>query len=487
MGTVPQIGQSTYYASQTGAILDCVISTGLTAAGGTPTDNTTVLQNFINGLKPSASNPIKIILDGCTMTSGLTIPGWVTIEGLGWGSGLYLKNGSNGTPLTIGSPTSTCSHVTLKNFQINGNQANQSNTSALNMYFGNVTHLRLESIFSLNPSYFNTFFLGCVDVVIDGCRFESTATTVKNTDGIHLGAGCKFVRIDNCYFRTNDDAIAVNAPEYWNGSAAAPISNVTVTNCVFDGCLSANRCYGWASSSDNTTVNGIMFSNCVGTLQPLFTYENSVHIFGINTNGSKPIDTVKDFTGIGFTFGGTTSPPIVFGDPCGAMIFKAYKWIAPTAAIPMFSFWASNSQISSLLIEGCSIYRNTAGNSAAFMLNAGAISGSVIKKLTIRGFGIDDEQGQSYSAIPYLIDMLDLTITELVIDALDSTLITALVNPTTGFTGIGSISGAGVLATGFQIPDSVMANNTPYISATGANAGLPCIKVGGTVYPYVLA
>ena len=50
-----------------------------------------------------------------------------------------------------------------------------------------------------------------------------------------------------------------------------------------------------------------------------------------------------------------------------------------------------------------------------------------------------------------------------------------------GFSSIGSVSGAGVLATAWEFPDAVMANNVPYISA---NTGLPSIKVNGVVEPY---
>jgi len=42
--------------------------------------------------------------------------------------------------------------------------------------------------------------------------------------------------------------------------------------------------------------------------------------------------------------------------------------------------------------------------------------------------------------------------------------------------------GAGVLATGWEFPDALMANSVPYISATTDS---PSIKVNGVVEPYV--
>jgi hypothetical protein len=43
------------------------------------------------------------------------------------------------------------------------------------------------------------------------------------------------------------------------------------------------------------------------------------------------------------------------------------------------------------------------------------------------------------------------------------------------------VSGSGVLATNWEFPDSVMANDVPYISAT---SGLPSIKINGVVELY---
>ena len=105
----------------------------------------------------------------------------------------------------------------------------------------------------------------------------------------------------------------------------------------------------------------------------------------------------------------------------------------------------------------------------------------------IDGFSIGNQTRTSAGPVPYLIDMANLTIGQLVIEALDTNNIAALVNPASGFKGIGTISGAGVLATGFQIPDSVMANGRTYISSTSPNEGKPCIKIAGKVMTYTFA
>jgi hypothetical protein len=79
-----------------------------------------------------------------------------------------------------------------------------------------------------------------------------------------------------------------------------------------------------------------------------------------------------------------------------------------------------------------------------------------------------------------LINMGAGSIGQLAINSVDSAHIAGPVSPG-GFLSIGSVTGTGVLATGWEFPDNVMADNVPYISAT---TGLPSIKIDGVVEPY---
>jgi hypothetical protein len=85
------------------------------------------------------------------------------------------------------------------------------------------------------------------------------------------------------------------------------------------------------------------------------------------------------------------------------------------------------------------------------------------------------------TSLPYLIQILNGAIGELVLDSMQSKNIAAPVSPGS-FSSVGLVSGAGVLATGWEFPDAVMANGVPYISAT---TDMPSIKVNGVVEPYV--
>jgi hypothetical protein len=103
-------------------------------------------------------------------------------------------------------------------------------------------------------------------------------------------------------------------------------------------------------------------------------------------------------------------------------------------------------------------------------------NGSNISNVEFNGFEL---QGSS-SSVPELLNLEGGSVGQLVIDSLLSDHIKAPVEAG-GFARVGQVSGAGVLATGWKFPDSVMADGVPYVSAGNDS---PSIKVGGIVEPY---
>ena len=129
---------------------------------------------------------------------------------------------------------------------------------------------------------------------------------------------------------------------------------------------------------------------------------------------------------------------------------------------------------SSLSFDNCQIQRNGELNVTSLILD----NDSTIDNLAFNGYGLRDAGSQ----LP-LADLFGIesgTIGQLVINSVDSTNINAPTSPG-GFSSVGSVSGAGVLETGWEYPDAVMADGVPYISA---GSGLPSIKVAGVVEPY---
>ena len=331
----------------------------------------------------------------------------------------------------------------------------------------------------INITYFNVLMNTVSDFQGVGCTITSTHV---NADGFHISGNCSNIKISRNTISTYDDGVALNAPENQGSVSGGPISDVEISDNVYIGALSLARMY--SSSTGGATVSRVMVANNSGTFTGQAWASGCVLFLG---NGDTLADGIQTVTMTGVTASLTDSSGhfVKINDSCGTVKVTG-TWDSPIAANSFVLLQTVAVAVSDLALENCTIYRSTRGSSAAYGVQS-TFAGCTIGRLRISGFNVVNQSGQSYAAIPYLIDMLDLTITELVIDALDSTLISALVNPTTGFTGIGSISGAGVLAAGFQIPDSVMANGTPYISATSPNAGKPCIKLGGTVYPYAFA
>jgi hypothetical protein len=473
-------------ASDLGCALDCNIATGLSLTGGTPTNDTAVMQAFLASASPTQVR--ALLIDGGSETTGLTIPtGNCIIEGLNYFCGLYVKSGSNfpaiyngGNQNDGGTAPTQENNFTLRNIRINGNRPGNSTSSdphgsgfwicAVNL--AAVNYVLLENVFVYDSPTYAFILHECNSIVMQGCRIESPSNAV-NTDGLHLDGGCQDVRVSDCYFNCGDDSIALNSPEGVGGN----IGRVTVTNCIFENCASAMRLY---SQTSGYIVSQVVMSNCVGSfIENTSNYETAVVILGLNENGSKPQDVVADFSMSNCTWSSVGNIADI-GDPCGAISFRGVTWRDPTNPNPWVYFVAV-STVSSLEITDCRIYRTTLGNAAAYGIYGNA---STVKKLRINGWSVENEAGTSYPPIPYLIDMFAFTINELVIDALDPTNITSLVNPATGFTGIGSISGPGVLATGWEFPDNIMANGTPYISST---SGLPSIKIGGVVKTYNLS
>jgi hypothetical protein len=129
-----------------------------------------------------------------------------------------------------------------------------------------------------------------------------------------------------------------------------------------------------------------------------------------------------------------------------------------------------------LVLENCVIQRNKNHAVAALILE----DGSTINNIEFNGFSVQDAPGSSYAATPELLNIVSGTIRRVVIDALDCAHITAPVSAGR-LSSVGSFSGAGVLATGWQFPDRSMLNWSPYISANTHQAS---IKVGGVVRPY---
>ena len=452
---------------------------------------------------PVSASHHQINLDGVTQTNGMLLPqGNVTVQGNGWDSGIFVKSGANDTALfngmpfqpDTGKPLAQQANILLRDFRLQGNRGNGTNGNAtsgnpriavpsnswiLGIHLANVTRVLLDHLWIDDAPTYALLFDNVSDAIIQNCRLESPSGEL-NTDGIHINGPASDIGIHNCdILSPGDDSIALNAPEGYGGE----ISRVTISDCRFRAGFTAMRIYTFVSKAP-CRVSDVLFSNCTGKFANRNGEPCAVFRLGNMPKSDDP-DLIQSLSVSNCVFS-TETYFLQAVDNIGILKLSNVTWDSPTSANYGF-ICLELSVISELIVTACSIYRTSAGNASPSLINSREPAGASVAKLVIDGFSIGNQTRTSPSPVPYLIDMANLTIGQLVIEALDTNNIAALVNPASGFKGIGTISGAGVLATGFQIPDSVMANGVPYISSTSPNEGKPCIKIAGKVMTYTFA
>ncbi len=482
--------QQSQALSQLVASPDVSLSSGQTASGGAATNNGAVLTAFL--LPALGSSNRTLNLDGATAVTGLVGPasGHCSIVGNGADTGFFTATGNNDDCLRFGAalanggtaPAISGANVRLSDFFINGNRGNgttgnsttgnpQGNNPLTRIYCGialrDTQQVRIERVGILNSPGFGIQLTNCKDIVIDSTRIEVNGSAgLINTDGIHINGGCSQIRISNCYFyNTGDDAIAFNAPEGYTGGA---ITNALVENCIVEACATFARLYTYNNGlTAGSTIQNVRFLNCIATCVT-FGFQ-----WGLNANGAAP-GVADAITGVEVDSCTLTAPYLCpMSQNTGTLSFKNTTRLAPTQA----NAWCYTTSyaavtISNLEFMNCRITQNAAGSAAGFAV--AAIGGSTFKRIELNGFSIQAASGTTRVTVPYLLTCDSSSfIQQIVINAVDSTGITNLLNT---YPSGCVVSGAGVLATGWAIPDANMANNVPFISAT---SGVPSIMVGG--------
>lgn len=492
----PVPGMTYIRASEIGCALDCDLRSGRNKhTGGTATDDGPRINAAMAGA--TADHPITLIIDGSALISGLFLPagGYWSIAGLGCGTGFFVKAGTNNDgihngpaaviPNNPGPPAPARGmNVSLSNFTLNGNQGNGfdgNSTSGIrqgsttNWYFGiNLTSLDnivIEKVVVVRTSSFHIRLSNVGHVAVSGCVMQSDGLS---TDGLHFDGPANDITISNCDFKTGDDSIALNCPEGYTGN----ISRVKVSDCTFDS-LSLMRLYTQNGYPNKSIIDTVSLKNCSGFLS------EGAFLIGL-ANGSLPNSiaslSVSDCTltaptilAMAENFGTITLRNVTF-NPSQAKVV----WISPQAnqssgflrPSPLYGTetWVG----SSLTFENCIIERGGDMEVPASIL----ANNSRIEYLAFKGFGVQD--AGFHPPMRALLDLGQGSIGQLVIESLNSNNIMAPLS-LDEFSNVESVSGAGVLATGWPFPDAVMAEGVPYISAS---TGLPSVKINGAVQPF---
>jgi Glycosyl hydrolases family 28 len=493
----PAPGMTYIRASEIGCALDCKLETGRNKyTGGHATDDGPRINAAMAGA--TADNPITLIIDGSALVSGLFLPagGYWNIAGLGCGTGFFVKTGTNndgihngpsnaGVPSDPGPPAPLRGrNVSLSNFTLNGNQGNGTDgdsTSGMTQgskavwYFGinlmNLDNVVLEKVVVVNTPAYHVRLSNVGEVTVSGCVIQSRG---PSTDGLHFDGPANDITISDCSFMTDDDSIALNCPEGYAGN----ISRVTVTNCKFNS-WSLMRLYTSPGGPTPYSIDAVSVSNCSGTLVEAAFLIGEGSGSSLNSVASLTISdcnlTAPTVLAIAENFGTIALRNVTFVPSQSHVVWAKSQTDHVSAFMRPSPFYGTAiCHGSSVSFDDCVIYRDSSANVAAVILDGG----STIDNLAFNGFEVSD--AKSYDPIPELFYIGQGSIGQLVLGSVDCNNISAPV-AAGGFSSIGSISGAGVLATLWKLPDAVMANGIPYISA---NSGLPSIKVGGVVEPY---
>ena len=491
----PVAGMTYIRASEIGCALDCDLKTGRNKRkDGPATDDGPLINAAMAGA--TADHPITLIIDGSALISGLFLPagGYWGIAGLGCGTGFFVKTGTNNdgihngpvvVPNTPPPPAPARGrNVTLQNFTLNGNQGNgydgnstsgMRQGSATTWYFGinltNLENISIESVVVVRTSSFHIRLSNVGHVTVSGCVMQSEGLS---TDGLHFDGPSNDIIISNCDFKTGDDSIALNCPEGYTGN----ISRVQVSNCTFNS-WSLMRLYTTDGSPAKFKIENVSVSNCRGVLA------EAAFLIGLS-EGSLP----DSITGLTISDCTLTAPTILaIAENFGTISLirvtltssqSQVVWITPqvsqlSAVLRPSPLYGTVSFVgSSLIFENCAINRIGQVPVPALVV----ANYSRIAQVTFNGFSVQD-LGAS-TPMPELIEISQGGIGQLTLNSLNSNNIVSPVSEG-GFFSIDSVSGTGVLATGWEFPDDVMANAVPYISA---NTGTPSVKINGAVRPY---
>jgi hypothetical protein len=485
-------GMTYIRASEIGCALDCDLTTGRNKhSGGAATDDGPRINAAMAGA--NANHPITLIIDGSALVSGLFMPagGHWSIAGLGCGTGFFAMTGTNNDVIHNGPPNAAIPfdpgppapprgmNVSLSNFTVNGNQGTGFNGNSTTgnpigskqaWYCGinlmNLDNVTIENVVIVRSPAYNVRLSNVGHVTASGCVMQSQGA---NTDGLHFDGPANDITISNCQFNTGDDSIALNCPEGHSGN----ISRVAVSGCTFNS-FSLMRLYTTNGGPNKFIVDGVSVSNCTGWLL------EAAFLIGL-ANGSLP-NSIASLTVSDCKLGGPAILEIAENFGTISLINVVFTpnqtdaiWIAPSGFLrPTAIYGAITSVGSSLIFENCSISRTQDIVAPASIL----ANNSRIGYLAFNGFEV--QNAREYLSLPQLLEIGQGSIGQLVFNSVSSDNIVGPVSQN-GFDFVETVSGTGVLATGWEFPDAVMANEVPYISA---ETGLPSIKINGVVMPY---
>jgi hypothetical protein len=399
--TSPQV----VYASRAGCVADADLD-----AGTWTTDNSAALNAVL--ARASASSPITLLIDGAYGASQLDVKnGFITIEGMGAGTGLVntkrtatipggdLIYNSNRQYFTTGSTSTVASHIKIKDLRLNGCRPDSDATryGSMLIHLENIDDIEVSGCYLQDIDAYGIELAACTRWTVDRCLFHGAAPTGgpgtgSGQAGVQVEGACSFGTISDCYFRTHDDAIAINLGEtaLGSGGTGSAGQNHIVSNCHFDQCLNGIRYYAGAVSA-----SGLVVTNCLASCWYHFVILNVE-----GGGGSGPHRNV----GVSNCQATLTGPtPIGYFYVCGVvpnLQASNFTMASPTQGVPLLT-GANTASVRSASFDGLKIHYDANGSAADYLYD-----GSFpLDELTIRGFEQVCDSGVTPTAPAALIKL----------------------------------------------------------------------------------
>lgn len=473
--TIGPVASTVYWASKLGAKLDCIIQgknpdgTDNTNAGkqigtlGACTNNDAILNGIL--ATASATNPVTLIIDGPTITAGIVGPssGYWTVDCQNQGNGLFLANGSNGHGIRNvpgkntynggTAPPTPGKNIQIRNCYYNGNRGDGTTGNSTSgtprndstghwlfgIYLENMAGVRIENVSLYNSSSFQLHLNSCTDCEVRGLRVDNNVPSQGNMDGIHIDGPSAQIRINGTWFNTNDDSIALNAAEGYGGL----IRDVSIVGSHCNVCQSALRVLANEDGAGtNAGVQDVTFTNGSGTISD-DTHQSYVFDIGLPHAATASADIIQSVKISNSTYTTTSTGALMthVSDNTGEISFNNVTWVAPGGAQPWLGFGQAVT-VNSFTCTACRIIRNTTRNAAAYW--AQIPTGAVVNRMEFNGASVENQSGQSYSALSYAIDVQSGgAIGTLVLTNMDPTLQPTLTNGNQ-WARISNLYGAGI-------------------------------------------
>jgi len=235
------------------------------AAGNGTTDDTSAIKAAI-GAALASNGGVVHFSAGVYVTSTLTLPGGITLQGIGWQSILKLKDGIDSHLVTT-QGASTNYYGVVENLCLDGNRDKNKSGNGLNLIAA--TNFRIQNVKIMNCAGHGIALSGSsaartIAPWIVNCGIYQCNGNGIDTDG--FATDCKLHALD---IGLCDKGIILPSASF--------LSDVTIWQC-------RTGLYGyWAANShlhlvrvERSTRNGFLFEGCTDiTLQECRAYENN--------------------------------------------------------------------------------------------------------------------------------------------------------------------------------------------------------------------